>query len=83
VVQGYGRKNVQDMSMFMVENKRQIIVVAFSSFKGNILLFEVIFHGLTIRSLPPLNDGKHACLDSGWNLTFGSNHWSTIDTCKT
>ena len=34
------------------------------------------------RSLPPLNDGRRECIDNGWHLTFSSNHWSTIETCK-
>jgi hypothetical protein len=50
--------------------------------KDKVLLFQVIFQGLTTLSLPPLNDRKSACLDSRWNLIFSHNHWSTIDTCK-
>jgi hypothetical protein len=41
-----------------IEDKRQITVGTSSSAKGNVLPFQVIFQGLTKRSLPPLNDGK-------------------------
>ena len=42
----------------------------------------MIFQGLTPRSLHPKNDERVTCEDNGWHLTFPSNHWSTIDTCK-
>jgi hypothetical protein len=65
-----------------VEDKRQITVCASSTANGKILPFQVIFQGLTSRSLPPLNDGRIACEESSWHVTFTSNHWSTLDTCK-
>jgi hypothetical protein len=57
-------------------------VVVSSAANGNILPFQVIFQGLTPRSLPPKNDERVACEDNGWHLTFSSNHWSTLNTCK-
>jgi hypothetical protein len=42
----------------------------------------MIFQGLTSRSLLPLNDGQIACEESSWHVTFTSNHWSTLATCK-
>jgi hypothetical protein len=57
-------------------------VVASSVANGHVLPFQVIFQGLTLRTLPPMNEVCHSCDEVGWQLTFSSNHWSTIDTCK-
>jgi hypothetical protein len=76
------KKGARHVNVHGIEDKRQITVAASLSAKGNVLPFQVIFQSLTKRSLPPLNDGKCICLDSGWNLTLNHNHWSTIDTCK-
>lgn len=57
-------------------------MVVSSAANGNILHFKVIFQCLTPRSFPPKNDERVVCEDNGWHLTFPSNHWSTIDTCK-
>jgi hypothetical protein len=75
-------KNSKHVMVHGVEDKRQITVAASSAANGKVLPFHVIFQGLTSRSLPPLNDGRIACEESGWHVTFTSNHWSTLDTCK-
>ena len=75
-------KNSKHVKVQRMEDKRQVIVVVSLATNGNILPFQMIFQGLTPRSLPPKNDGRVACEDNGWHLTFSSNHWSTLDTCK-
>ena len=65
-----------------VDDKRQITVAASSAASGKVLPFHVIFQSSTSRNLPPLNDGRIACEESGWHVTLTSNHWSTLDTCK-
>jgi hypothetical protein len=75
-------KGSNHVNVHRVEDKRQITVGVSSAATGFILPFQVIFQGLTSRSLPPLNDGKHECLKNGWHLTFSGNHWSNMDTCK-
>jgi hypothetical protein len=75
-------KNSKQVMVHRVEDKRQITVAASSAANGKVLPFQVIFQGLTSRSLPPLNDGRIACEESGWHVTFTSNHWSSLDTCK-
>jgi hypothetical protein len=75
-------KNSKHVKVQGIEYKRQITVVVSSAANGNILPFQVIFQGLTLRSLPPKNDERVACEDNGWHLTFSSNHWSTLNTCK-
>jgi hypothetical protein len=65
-----------------VDDKRQITVAASSAANGQILPFQVIFQGLTPKTLPPMNEGRHSCEATGWNLSYSSNHWSTLQTCK-
>ena len=57
-----------------IEDKRQVTVVVSSAANGNILHFQVIFQGLTPRSLPPKNDKRIACENNGWHLIFFINH---------
>jgi hypothetical protein len=57
-----------------VDDKRQFTVAASSAASGEVLPFQVIFQGLTSRSLPPLNDGRHDSNNAGWHLTQSSNH---------
>ena len=68
--------------MYGLEDKKQIIVVVSFAATCEVLPFQVVFHGLTSRVLPPLNNGKRECVDCGWDLTFSHNHWSTMKTCK-
>jgi hypothetical protein len=75
-------KDSKHVNVHEVEDKRQITVRVSSATTGEVLPFQIIFQGLTSRSLPPLTDGKRDCLDNGWNLTFSGNHWSTMVTCK-
>jgi hypothetical protein len=75
-------KGSKHVNVHGVEDKRQITVGVSSVAIGEVLPFQIIFQGLTSRSLPPLTDGKRDCLDNGWNLTFSGNHWSTMVTCK-
>jgi hypothetical protein len=57
-------------------------VAASSAANGQVLPFQVIFQGLTSRTLPLMNEGRQVCEDAGWHLTYTSNHWSNLDTCK-
>jgi hypothetical protein len=75
-------KNSKYVKVHGVDDKRQITVAASSVANGQILPFQVIFQGLTPRTLPPMNEGRHSCEAAGWNLTYSSNHWSTLETCK-
>jgi hypothetical protein len=75
-------KNSKFVRVHGVDDKRQIIVAASSAANGQVLPFQVIFQGLISRTLPPMNQGRQTCEDVGWHLTFGSNHWSNLDTCK-
>ena len=74
-----GSKHVQILGM---EDKRQITVSVFSSVARNLLHFQLVFRGTTNRSLPPRNEGRQMCEDVGWHLTYSSNHWSNLTTCK-
>ena len=74
-----GSKHVQILGM---EDKRQIIVSVSSSATRNLLSFQLVFTGTTDRSLPPRNEGRQMCEDAGWHLTYSSNHWSNLTTCK-
>ena len=75
-------RNSKCIKIHGVEDKRKITVAASSTANGQVLPFQVIFQGLTIRFLPSMNEGHHSCEDVEWQLTFSSNHWSTINTCK-
>jgi hypothetical protein len=75
-------KNSKFVRVHGVDDKRQITVAASSAANGQILPFQVIFQGLTSRTLPPMNQGRQTCEDAGWHLTCSSNHWSNLDTCK-
>jgi hypothetical protein len=75
-------KNSKYVKVHGVDDKRHNTVAASSAANGQILPFQVIFQGLTPRTLPPMNEGCHSCEAVGWNLTYSSNHWSTLQTCK-
>ena len=75
-------KGSKHVNVHGIEDKRQITVAVSSSATRHVLPFQVIFQGFTPWSLPPLNDGRHECINNGWHLTFSSNHWSTMETCK-
>jgi hypothetical protein len=64
------------------EDKRQITVSVSSTAAGGLLPFQVVFTGLTQRSLPPRNSGRIGCEDAGWHLTSSNNHWSNLTTCQ-
>jgi hypothetical protein len=65
-----------------IEDKRQITVSVSSTAAGGLLPFQVVFTGLTQRSLPPRNSGRIGCEDVGWHLTSSNNHWSNLTTCQ-
>jgi hypothetical protein len=48
-----------------IEDKRQITVSVPLTIAGNLLPFQVVFIGLTQRSLPPRNNGQIGCEDAG------------------
>jgi hypothetical protein len=41
-----------------------------------------MFTSTTHQCLPLSNDIKDKCKNSGWDLTFSENHWSTLETMK-
>jgi hypothetical protein len=67
-------KNSKFVKFHGVDDKRQITVAASSTTNGQVLPFQVIFQGLTSRTLPPMNEGRQVCEDAGWHLTYTSNH---------
>jgi hypothetical protein len=75
-------KNSKFVRVHGVDDKRQITEAASSAANGQVLPFQVIFQDLTSRILPPMNQGRQTCEDAGWHLTFSSNHWSNLNTCK-
>ncbi len=54
----------------------QVIIVISSFVDGILLLFQIIFIGTTLKTLPPITKGKqHACQNLGmWDLTHIENH---------
>jgi hypothetical protein len=81
-VKTWEEKNSKYVKVHGADDKRQITVTASSAANGQVLPFQVIFQGITPRILPPINDGRLSCENVGWHLTFSSNHWSTLQTCK-
>ena len=65
-----------------IEDKRQITVSVSSSAVGDLLPFQLVFTGLTQRSLSQRNSGRIACEEAGWHLTCTNNHWSNMTTCQ-
>jgi hypothetical protein len=74
-VRTWETKGSKHVNVHGVEDKRQITVGVSSAAIREVLPFQIIFQGLTSRSLPPLIDGKRDYLDNGWHLTFSGNHW--------
>ncbi len=72
----------KDIQILGVEEKRQVTLVVYSTTNGNLLLGQVVFTSTTHRCLPPSNEGKQKCINSGWDFTFNENHWSTLETTK-
>ena len=65
-----------------IEDKKQIkVVLLFATIKF-VISFQVIFQGLSLYSLPPLNNRKREYLDSGWNLIVNAKHCLTLNTYK-
>jgi hypothetical protein len=81
-VKTWEEKNSKYVKVHGSDDKRQITITASSAANGQVLPFQVIFQGITPRILPPINDGRLSCENVGWHLTFSSNHWSTLQTCK-
>jgi hypothetical protein len=50
------------------------VAVSSATTVGFVLPFNVFSQGLTLYSLPPLNNEKYEYFDNGWNLTFSANH---------
>jgi hypothetical protein len=61
-------KNSKQVMVHRMEDKRQITIATSSAANGKVLPFQMMFQGLTSRSLPPLNDGRIACEESGWRV---------------
>jgi hypothetical protein len=78
----WDEKGTKHVKVHGMEDKRQITVAVSSSAAGTLLPFQVIFTGTTSRTLPPSNLGRRECEGAGWDLTFSSNHWSTLSTCQ-
>ena len=78
----WAHKGSKHVLVHGVEDKRQITVSVSSSAAGNLLPFQLVFTGLTQRSLPPRNTGRIACEEGGWHLTCTNNHWSNLTTCQ-
>jgi hypothetical protein len=75
-------KNSKYIKVHGVDDKRQITVVASSAANGHVYHSKQSFKVLLQGVCPPMNDGRLSCEDVGWHLTFSSNHWSTLETCK-
>jgi hypothetical protein len=65
-----------------VEDKKQVTIVVSFAPNENLLLGQVVFTHTTHRCLPPSNEGKLKCINSGWDFTFSENHWSTLEIMK-
>jgi hypothetical protein len=72
-----GSKHTQVLG---VEDKRQITLVVSSTTNGNLLPGQILFIGTTHRCLPPSR--KLKCINSGPDLKFNENHWSTLEIMK-
>ena len=75
-------KGSKHVKVHGAEDKRQITVAVSSAANGHCLPFQVIFQGATTKSLPKQLAGRAECEQSGWNITYSHNHWSTLDTSK-
>ena len=63
-------KNSKFVRVCGVDDKRQINVAASSAANGQVLPFQVIFQGLTSRTLLPMNEGRQVCEDERWHLIY-------------
>lgn len=73
----WAQKGSKHVLVHGVEDKRQITVSVSSSAAGDLLPFQLVFTGLTQRSLPPRNNGRIACEEAGWQLTC-----TNLSTCQ-
>ncbi len=55
-------------------------MVVYSTTNGFLLPSQIMFIGTTHHYLPPSNEGKNKCMNSGWDFSFSENHWSTLET---
>ncbi len=69
-----GDKRTKHVKVHGAEDKRQIIVTVSSAADGRCLPFQVIFQGITTKSLPKLEGGREECELSGWNISYSYNH---------
>lgn len=66
-----------------IEDKKQVTVVVSSSLSDNILPIQVISTWTTSMNLSSMNLGQKMCEKTGWHITYTSNYWSNLDSCKT
>jgi hypothetical protein len=91
----WGTRDSKHVAKFGAKNKRQITMTTFSNATGEGLAFQVIFTGLTRRSLSPLNDSQRQCINFGWHIALPivglhlplarslfKKSWSLIDIVK-
>lgn len=62
------------------EDKRQVIVIVFSTTHRHCLSFKVIFKGITTKTLHKLEGIKKKYESSRWNNSYSDNHWSTLES---
>lgn len=53
-----------------------------SATNGHCLPLQVIFQGITSKTLPKFEGSRKDCELSGWNITYTYNHSPTLETCK-
>ena len=78
----WAKKGSKHVLVHGMEDKKQVTISVSSSASGNLLPFQVVFTGLTDKSLPPRNPGRLQCEGAGWQLTCSKNHWSNMSTCQ-
>ena len=70
----YGHKRGKRIEIARFQDKRQITAVVCGTLMGEILPFQLIYVGKTIKCLPKYN------FPSDWQVTHTPKHWLDEDT---
>ena len=75
----YDTLGAASVAIVGAEDKRQITVCLASALDGSLLPLQLIFEGLTPRSIPPHTDASTA---AEFHFTNSTNHWSSQATMQ-
>lgn len=84
---GAGQEGRKEVERIGAGDKRQVTSVLGTDMAGLVLPAQIVYQGLTERSLPPVGRGvfssdEQRAAFKGFDFAFSDNHWSNLATMK-